>query len=492
MKISVRLAIYSVVLTAIAVILCCAILLIITAENQINNAVESGVTELRMLSNALDAEMDVVGDDSLSETAQRSLILFVFRKYTDSSVSGAHYILTDTEQTMFNDSPIDPSSLLPRLKENSKKTMEGAVSQYDETVLWPNVIAELNSQRYLVVGHWSVSLGNQMFFENEIFLVRNITDVYDGIKELGIRFGIISLITVIISAVIMIFVIRRIMYPLGGLQKNAEAIADGQYDDRIQVFGKDEISKLGTSFNKMADAIAEHIETLENTAEQRKLLLSALTHELKTPMTAIIGYSEALMRVHLNKIQQEESVRYINSECRRIERLAQKMMQLITLHGGEQADIKLQPVDNLYEAVDMTLQSMAHKEHIELILTKKGSPMFEMDIDMMASVLINLFDNARKAGAKNIKFSAENNILTVRDDGEGIPPDEIKRITQPFYMVDKSHSQSIGGSGLGLALCELIINAHNAELNIESELGRGTIITICFKNLQLDNTPKNT
>lgn len=482
MKISVRLAIYSVVLTAIAVILCCAILLIITAENQINNAIESGVTELRMLSNAFVAEMDVVGDDSLSDTAQRSLILFVFRKYTDASVSGAHYILTDTEQTMFNDSPIDPSSLLPSLKENSKKAMGGAVLINDETVLWPNVIAELNSQRYLVVGHWDGSLGNQMFFEHEIFLVRDITDVYYGITALGIRFGIITLITVIISAVIMIFVIRRIMRPLGGLQKSAEAIANGQYDNRIQVRGNDEISKLGTSFNKMAEAIAEHIETLENTAEQRKLLLSALTHELKTPMTAIIGYSEALMRVHLNKAQQEESVRYINSECRRIERLAQKMMQLITLHGGEQADIRPQPVKNLFEAVDMTLNSIARKEHIELIFTKIGSPVLEIDIDMMASVIINLFDNARKAGAKNITISAEDNIITVRDDGSGIPPDEIKRITQPFYMVDKSHSQSIGGSGLGLALCELIINAHDAELNIESELGKGTIITICFKN----------
>lgn len=481
MKISVRLAIYSVVLTAIAVILCCAILLIITAENQINNAIESGVTELRMLSNAFVAEMDVVGDDSLSDTAQRSLILFVFRKYTDASVSGAHYILTDTEQTMFNNSPIDPCSLMPRLKENSK-AMDSTVSLYDETVLWPNVIAELNSQRYLVVGHWDGSLGNQMFFEHEIFLVRDITDVYYGITALGIRFGIITLITVIISAVIMIFVIRRIMRPLGGLQQSAAALANGQYDNRIQVRGNDEISKLGTSFNKMADAIAEHIETLENTAEQRKLLLSALTHELKTPMTAIIGYSEALMRVHLNKIQQDESVRYINSECRRIERLAQKMMQLITLHGGEQADIKPQPVDNLFEAVDMTLNRIAQKEHIELIFTKIGSPVLDMDIDMMASVIINMFDNARKAGAKNITISAEDNILTVRDDGSGIPPDEIKRITQPFYMVDKSHSQSIGGSGLGLALCELIINAHDAELNIESELGKGTIMTICFKN----------
>ena len=68
----------------------------------------------------------------------------------------------------------------------------------------------------------------------------------------------------------------------------------------------------------------------------------------------------------------------------------------------------------------------------------------------------------------------------------------MEKITQPFYMVDKSHSQSAGGSGLGLALCELIIKAHKAELNIESQLGKGTVVTISFEKLQFENIPKNT
>ncbi len=476
MRISVRLAIYSVVLTAIAVIFCCAVLLITTANNQINSAVLSGVTELHMLDNSFNAEMEIVGDDQLSETAKRSLILFVFRKYIDASVSGSHYILTDTEQTLYNDSPIDPHPLLPNLKEIVGR-MDNAAA------LWPNDIAELDGHRYLVAGYWRTSLGDKMNFDHEIFLVRDITDVYDGITKLGIRFALIALITVILSAAVMILLIRRVMRPLGGLQKSAAALAEGQYDNRIEVRGKDEIAELGTNFNKMADAIAGHVAALEDTAERRKLLLSALTHELKTPMTAVIGYSEALMRVHLNKAQQGESIRYINSECNRIERLSQKMMQLITLHGGESADMTLQPVKKLFEAVDMTLKSIARKENIELNLTEKNSSVFKMDIDMMASVLINLFDNARKAGAKHITIAAKDNTIYVKDDGAGIPPDEIKKITQPFYMVDKSHSQSAGGSGLGLALCELIINAHQAKLDIKSELGKGTTVIIYFEKI---------
>lgn len=484
MRISVKLAVYSVVLTAIAVILCCAALLITAADSQINTATKSGISELHMLDNAFLAEMDVVGDSTLSDEAQRSLILFVFRKYTDASVNGSHYVLTDTQKTMFNDSPIDPGPLLPGLEENARLAMKDRPLPDNDAALWPSVIAELDGRRYLVVGHWDINMGEKMgSFAHEIFLVRDITEVYNGITVLGIRFAVIALITVALSAAILIFVIRRIMHPLGDLQKNAAALANGEYGNRILVQGRNEISELGTSFNRMAGAVSSHIKALENTAEQRKLLLSALTHELKTPMTAIIGYSEALMRMRLKKAQQDESIAYINSECRRIERLSQKMMQLITLQDGETADIKSQTAANLFEAVDMTLQGIARKENLNLTLTEKDSPVFEMDTDMMASVLINLFDNARRASAKHITIAAEGNSITVQDDGAGIPPDEIEKIKLPFYMVDKSHSRSEGGSGLGLALCEMIIKAHGASLTIKSELGKGTSVSIFFKKI---------
>lgn len=479
MRISLKLAIYSVLLTAAAVIFCCIILLVTTANAQIDNAVRSGVTELRMLENSFAAEMDVVGDSSLSDTAQRSLILFVFRKYTDASMSGSRYVLTDMDRTMFNDSPIDPRPLLPDLKQYTEQAQESSPVK-DAAALCPYSVAELEGRRFLVAGHWSYGLGNKMNFEHEVFLVRDITDVYGNITELGVSFAIVGLITVVLSAALMVFLVRRIMRPLGALQKSAAALAGGEYGSRINVRGRDEISALGASFNKMADAIAGHVKALENTAEHRRLLLSALTHELKTPMTAIIGYSEALMRVRLKKEQREESIAYINSECRRIERLSQKMMRLIALHGGEPADIKPRPVKKLYDAAEMTLRGVADKENIELTFSEEGSPAHEMDIDMMASVLINLFDNARKAGAKHIAVAADGNTVSVTDDGKGIPPDEIGKITQPFYMVERSHSQSQGGSGLGLALCDLIAKAHKAELRIESEQGKGTKVIISF------------
>lgn len=103
----------------------------------------------------------------------------------------------------------------------------------------------------------------------------------------------------------------RVLRPLKALQGSAAAIAHGDYQSRIPVNGKDEIAALSVSFNAMAEAVEKHVAEIKDVAEARKLLLAALTHELKTPMTAIIGYSEALMKTRLTQEQREEAAAYI-------------------------------------------------------------------------------------------------------------------------------------------------------------------------------------
>lgn len=472
MKISTKLTLSSIAITAAAIILCSIILLITTADNHISSAVRSGTSELRMLTNAFHAEMGVIDKDAdLSDTAKRSLILYIFKKYTSTSVSGAHYILSNSEGIMYNDCPIDPRPSLPDLKTNPEEVE-------------PSTIVELEGRKYLVTGHYDEWLGNGrgdgFYFEHEIYLVRDITDVYNGIVKLGIWFTLIAFGTIIFCVLTMVLTIRNTLSPLSVLRENAAELADGNYNNRIQVKGSNEIDELGVSLNRMADAVSSHIKTLEDISEQRKMLLSALTHELKTPMTAIIGYSETLMRVSLSKEQKDDSIAYINRECRRIERLSQKMIQLITLQNGECPYIKRLPVSELYDTAKDIFMGAAQKEDIILSFEDKCNTSFDVDADMMVSVLINLLDNARKAGAKHIHVEANQNSIVIRDDGKGIPESEIPKITQPFYMIDKSYSQSIGGSGLGLAICDLILAVHNAHLHIESRQGAGTAISILF------------
>ena len=474
MKISIKLTIFSTLITTTTLILCCAILLMTTAAKQINTAIENGRAELQMLTQSFHAEIALVADDDLSDTARRSLVLFIFRKYTDMSDSHSHYVLWGNDETIYNDAPFNPRAALQDVKQQYYASTHFAMEYI------PSSITEYAGRKYLIAGFYSANIGGMMTYEHEIYLVRDVTSVYEDITALGWQFAIVAILAILLSSLAMILLTRRTIRPLAALQKNAAALADGNYNQRITLQGTNEIAQLGISFNKMADAIAEQIHALEKTAEQRQLLLSALTHELKTPMTAIIGYAESLLKVRLSPEQQERAVHYIFTECKRLERLAQKMMRLITLQGGEAFHLQEQTSSALFEAVSDTLTEIALREHISLTLDNHSPFRAALDTDMVASVLLNLFDNARKAGASTISITTQEHAILVTDNGCGIPENELLKIREPFYMIDKSYSQSLGGSGLGLTLCDLIMQAHNARLSIDSEVNRGTSVRLEF------------
>ena len=209
------------------------------------------------------------------------------------------------------------------------------------------------------------------------------------------------------------------------------------------------------------------------------MLIGALTHEMKTPLTAIIGYAESLDRAKLNAEQREEAVSFIHREARRLERLSQKMMQLITLTDG--ADIAIRDVSarELFDTAKQTLQIVADRQGASLSFVENGER-FAMDADLITGVLINLVDNACCAGAKHVTVSARERVISVSDDGCGIPPKIVEKVTQPFFRADKSRSRRGGHAGLGLALAERVALLHGARLLIESREGCGTTVSLRF------------
>ena len=209
------------------------------------------------------------------------------------------------------------------------------------------------------------------------------------------------------------------------------------------------------------------------------MLIGALTHEMKTPLTAIIGYAESLDRAKLNEAQREEAVSFIHRESRRLERLSQKMMQLVSLTDGE--DIVLRDVSarELFDTVKQTLEMVADRQGASLRFIESGER-FAIDADLITGVLINLVDNACSAGAKHVTVSAGERELSVSDDGCGMPPDIIDKVTQPFFRADKARSRRGGHAGLGLALAERVAQLHGARLFIESREGIGTTVSLCF------------
>ncbi len=337
--------------------------------------------------------------------------------------------------------------------------------------------------RYLLVSadHMAVYLP-QKSADYIVVKYKDITGIFERSRTLFFRGLFFTAAMILILGILLYQGLRRTLKPLMELKTAAAGIAEGVYTLRVSVKGRDEIAELGNSFNKMAEKIEEHVEKLSEINDSQRQLLGSLAHELKTPMTAMIGYADTLLTVRLSEKRREQALHYIENECRRLSRLAVKMLELTGLYESaeeiRQTDEKI--LDFLYRLKDLTAYRLKEKR-IELEISCEPRELRRrMDGDLMMSLFMNLVDNAFKAsepGGK-IKISANEKEIAVEDFGRGIPKGEVERITEAFYMVDKARSKSEGGIGLGLALCQKIADIHGAELVIESEEGKGTRVSV--------------
>lgn len=216
--------------------------------------------------------------------------------------------------------------------------------------------------------------------------------------------------------------------------------------------------------------------------ERKNQFVGNFTHELKTPMTSIIGYSDLIRSETLTREEEIKAANYIFSEAKRLERLSLKLLEIFVLNNEDITFIKMSP-KSLIENIVGVLKNDYKNRRIKLSYScEKGS--CYMEPDLMRSLITNLIDNAGKAIEKEgeIKISCnmtENGcIIQVKDNGKGMPQYAINRITEAFYRVDKSRARKKGGAGLGLALCAKIVELHKGKINIDSKEGIGTIITI--------------
>lgn len=316
----------------------------------------------------------------------------------------------------------------------------------------------------------------------QLILVKDISSLYAEVKKQIGFFAVLYLIVIFFAVDIIFWLVRTVLKPLGDLEATAMAISHGNWKQRVRVRRNDEIGKVSAVFNQMADQVENQMVELEDVAERRRQLLGSLTHELKTPMTSIIGYSDTLLHVKISEEQKKKALQHINSECRRLERLSGKLMTLIGLYDEDRINKTVYPVDKLVRGVADLERYHMQNCGMELLASSEKWE-WNMDVDLMESLLVNLLDNAIKASKEGsvIELHGEKGRIWVRDFGKGIPPEEIPRITEAFYMVDKSRSRKAGGIGMGLALCQKIAELHDAKLDIESVVGKGTKITVVFQ-----------
>lgn len=209
--------------------------------------------------------------------------------------------------------------------------------------------------------------------------------------------------------------------------------------------------------------------------------MGSFAHELKTPMTSIIGYADLLRTQALTPDEQMEAANYIFTESKRLETLSLKLLELLVAKSGGLTFSAVEPVQ-LIESLIAPLRPVYAAQGIQLV--GHGAPGWCMlEPDLVRSLLLNLIDNARKAleAGGVIRVTGEMTdsgcVLRIADNGRGMPAESLSHLTEAFYRVDKSRSRAQGGSGLGLALCAEIVRQHGGTLSFESHPGAGTCVT---------------
>ena len=292
----------------------------------------------------------------------------------------------------------------------------------------------------------------------EVLAARDISPLWDSLaRQTGLFLALAAGIGAAAAAGAA-FLAGRMLKGLEYLKDGAEAIGRGELGCRIPDGGKDEIGVVSRAFNRMSDQVERQIEDLH-------LLLGALAHEMKTPVTAILGYGESLRSLRLTEEQKRNCAEQICRAGARMEKMSAKL-----------------------EAC----AGMALEKELHLDVRCLGNPYVNGDAELLTSLLCNLVQNGCRASRRQGEIvlsgkvrqpegkDGESLVLEVLDYGCGIAPEDLPNITKAFYMGDKSRSRSEGGAGLGLALAERIAALHGARLEFTSRVGEGTRAQVVF------------
>lgn len=285
-------------------------------------------------------------------------------------------------------------------------------------------------------------------------------------------------------ALILLVALWRMLRPVSVLNAATGRIAGGDYHERVPVKGNNELAQLSDSFNKMAACVEENINQTQQVASQRKLFISNMTHELKTPLTSILGFADILkIKSQVTDDERREYASIISDEANRLRLLSSRLMELVAL-GEVELALKTEYVCAVVREAVRHLQPLLDKYEVSVVCDLHDC-MAPIDRELFLSLVNNLMDNACKVSIGkqvDLRLWAEEGkvYFSVRDYGPGIAPEQLPFVTDAFYMTDKARTRKNGGAGIGLSLCKAIAEAHHGTLSISSTVGEGTVALVVF------------
>lgn len=320
--------------------------------------------------------------------------------------------------------------------------------------------------------------------EYELIIAKNVESLDSEFRSLMTTYSVTAGSVSLVLAVVLYFVLKKLSGPLETLRKTTEKIENGDFSARVEERGNDEFTLVAKSFNLMLDTINEQMETLEQEADRKQMLVDNMAHELRTPLTSIHGYAEYLEKANTTEERRLIAAKYIMSESERLQKISEILLDDAFIRENE---IEMSDIDLGAVLTDAAKKLQMRAENAGVEITCDTAPVTVKGNETLLSMLFyNLTENAIKAcsaGGK-VKISCSECQAVIEDNGKGMTEEQLLHITEPFYRTDKSRSRAEGGAGLGLALCKQIVLTHKAEMNFESKIGQGTKIIVTFTSRQ--------
>jgi len=343
------------------------------------------------------------------------------------------------------------------------------------------VIRRIGPQTILFVSGWIAIDGHSYRLDYG----HDITDLVQTQRALGVEVSIWLSSGLFVLAVLLYVLLRRALRPLDQLSAQAKSLAQGMQTQLIEVQRRDEIGRLAGDFNHMAESIQANTELLRRTIVERETFIASLAHEVKTPLTSIMGYASLLRSCDLNEEDTALALSRIHSESKRLDELSRSLLELFRIGDGRLISKEELHLPALIEelrsicapSLSAKRQTLATDVSIDRIVADRG---------LLLVLLCNLVENASKASGNGstidvVVYPESTFILfQVNDSGCGIAEQDLRRIFEPFYMADPARDKESNGYGLGLTLCRAIAEAHNGLIRIESRIGEGTTAYVHF------------
>ncbi len=300
----------------------------------------------------------------------------------------------------------------------------------------------------------------------------------NGLKQIIVLITILStVIIVLISTIIS----NKMTRPVKELISATKSFAKGSFEARADIATQDEVGELSKTFNTMADSIQEMINKLNYEKEKQKYFFDNFTHEIRTPLTTIIGYSELLWKTNDEEVR-DKSLFHITSEGKRMLKMIERLLELSKLKNFSFELHKTNVnIKSLVEDACDSMQYKAKRYNVKFNL-KLEDAMYTVDPDLFKQVVINIIDNSLKYSKSpniDIILKKSNKIaLSIIDYGCGMDPLVLDNIFEPYYKIEKSRNSSIEGWGLGLSIVKEIVAKHEGTIEIHSYPSRGTRVEI--------------